>query len=43
MTYLIGLGKGDTRVVHHDNLKRYVKQKRPKWMDRATREFIRVN
>ena len=43
VTYLIGLEKGDNRVVHHDKLKRYVGQNRPKWMDRATREFMRGN
>ena len=43
VTYLIGLEKGDNRVVHHDKLKRYVGQNSPKWMDRATRECIRGN
>ena len=43
MTYLIGVEKGDNRVVHHDKLKRYEGQNRPKWTDRAVRSFVRGN
>ena len=43
VTYLFGVEKGDNRVVHHDNLKRYEGQSRPKWMDRAVRSFVRGN
>ena len=43
VTYLIGVEKGDNRVVHHDKLKRYEGQNRPKWMDRAVRSFVRGN
>ena len=43
VTYLIGVEKGDNRVVHHDKLKRYEGQNRPKWMDRAVRSFGRGN
>ena len=43
VTYLIRVEKGDNRVVHHDKLKRYEGQNRPKWKDRAVRSFVRGN
>ena len=43
VTYLIGIEKVDNRVVHHDKLKRYEGQNRPKWKDRAVRSFVNGN
>ena len=43
VTYLIRLEEGGNRVVHHDKLKKYEGLKRPKWMDRAIRNYNKGN
>ena len=43
VTYLIRLGGGGNRVVHHDKLKKYERLRRPKWMDRAICNYKKGN
>lgn len=43
VNYLIKLEEGGSRVVHHDKLKKYEGKNRPKWVDRAIRNYKRSN
>ena len=43
LNYFIELESGSRCVVHHDKLKKYEGENRPKWMDRAIRVYNRDN